>query len=191
MDKVSGEFVSEVLADLQGGRDQALAVVESARRETLEAVAKILQTGTKQAESLKRQIVGAAELEVRNTQLRAMEEAVNRAFGAAISRITKSSPARYEKSVVKLIKEGIDAIGPKAVVACSSEDRNVVASAVRKLNKGAVRLKVDAKSLDTIGGVVLAANSGSIRFDNTFEARLERMKPALRKDVAALLGGKH
>jgi len=40
-----------------------------------------------------------------------------------------------------------------------------------------------------MGGVVLTTSDGSIRFDNTFEARLERTKPTLRKDVAAILAG--
>jgi V/A-type H+-transporting ATPase subunit E len=187
LEKVSDEFESEVLADLQEGRGQALALVESARREALEAVTKILQTGTKQAESLKRQIVGAAELEVRNSQLKAMEDAVNEVFGMAVGSIPKTSPVRYEKSIIKLIKEGIDVIGPRASVTCSAGDRKVVASAVRKLSKGRVKLALDPKSLNAVRGVVLTTADGSIRFDNTFETRLERMKPVLRKEVAALL----
>lgn len=187
LEKVSDEFESEVLADLQEGRGQALALVESARREALEAVTKIFQTGTKQAESLKRQIVGAAELEVRNSQLEAMEDAVNEAFRTAVRSIPKTPPARYEKSIIKLIEEGVDAMGPKASVTCSANDRRIVASAVRKLNRGRVKLAVDPKDLSTVGGVVLTTADGSVRFDNTFEARLERMKPALRKEVAALL----
>jgi V/A-type H+-transporting ATPase subunit E len=187
LEKVSDEFESEVLADLQEGRGQALALVESARGETLEAVAKILQTGTKQAESLKKQIVGAAELEVRNHQLKAMEDAVNEVFGAAVRSIPKTSPARYEKSITRLIKEGIGVIGPRASVICSAGDRKAVASAVRRLSKGRVKLAMDPERLNAIGGVVLTTAEGSIRFDNTFETRLERMKPALRKEVAALL----
>jgi V/A-type H+-transporting ATPase subunit E len=185
--KVSDEFESEVLADLQEGRGQALALVESVRRDALEAIAKILQSGTKQSESLKRQVVGAAELEVRNAQLKVMEEAVNEVFGEAIHSIPKTSPARYEKSIIRLIKEGVDVIGPRASVTCSAGDRKAVASAVRRLSKGQVKLAMDPKSLNVIGGVVLTTTDGSIRFDNTFETRLERMKPVLRKEVAALL----
>ncbi len=190
LEKVSGEFEAEVLADLQDGRGQSLALVESSKKETLETVGKVLQTGVKQAESLKRQIVGAAELEVRNAQLKSMEESVNRAFAAAVGIISKAAPERYERSIVQLIREGIEVIGPKAVVYCRPEDRKVVGSAVRKFSKGPVKLSVGGEGLSTMGGVVLASGDGTVRFDNTFEARLERMRPALRKDVASLLGGK-
>jgi len=190
LEKVSNEFEGEVLADLQAGRGQALALIESAKRETVEAVAKILLTGTKQAESLKRQVIGAAELKVRNDQLEATEEAVNGALGDAVRSIRKVSRARYEKCIERLIKEGVDVIGPKATVSCNAKDRDAVVKAAGKLGKGRVELAVDPKALDAIGGVVLATEDGSVRFDNTFEARLERMKPTIRKEVAALFGRK-
>jgi len=188
LDKVSNEFEGEVLADLQAGRGQALALIEAAKREAEEAVAKILQSGTKQAESLKRQVVGAAELKVRNAQLEATEAAVNGAFGDAVRGIHKVPRARYEKCIARLIKEGIEVMGPEATVSCNSRDRDAVASAAHKLSKGPITLTLDPKDLETAGGVVLATSDGSVRFDNTFEARLERMKPALRKEVAALFG---
>lgn len=190
LEKVSAEFEGEVLADLQAGRGQAMALIESTKRETAGAVAKILQSGTKQAESLKRQMVGAAELKVRNAQLEAMEAAVNGAFSDAVRGIHKVPRARYEKCIARLVKEGIDVIGPKATISCNSRDRDAVASAAGKLSRGPVTLTMSSKDIETAGGVVLATGDGSVRFDNTFEARLERMRPALRKDVAALFGRK-
>ena len=88
-----------------------------------------------------------------------------------------------------LIREGLDVIGPRAVVHCSTKQRKAVSSVVRRLNKGSVRLTVDEKGIETIGGVTLTTSNGSVKFDNTFEARLERMRPTLRKDVAAILTG--
>jgi V/A-type H+-transporting ATPase subunit E len=190
LEKVSNEFEGEVLADLQEGRGQALAVVESAKRETAEAVAKTLQNAAKQAESLRRQVLGAAELKVRNEQLEATEEAVSGAMADAVRAIPKVPRARYEKCIERLIREGIDVIGPRATVSCNAKDREAVAKSAGKLSKGAVELQVDPKELDTIGGVVLTTGDGTVRFDNTFEARLERMKPAIRKEVAALFGRK-
>jgi V/A-type H+/Na+-transporting ATPase subunit E len=188
LEKVSGEFEAEVLADIQAGRAEALAKVEAVRKETAEAVAKILETGVKQAEAVKRQIIGAAELEARNTQLRSLERAVNGAFDSATEEISKSSGAQYERAIVRLIQEGLDIIGPKAKVQCPAKDRRVVTSAIKKLG-GKAKVSFDDKPIDSIGGVVLSTPDGSIRFDNTFEARLERMKPTLRKEVASLLTG--
>lgn len=188
LEKVSGEFEQEVLSDLEAGRAETMAKLESIRRETEEAVSKILETGMKQSESAKRQIVGAAELEARNIQLKALERAVNGAFEAAMKGISESKGASYEKAVARLIQEGLDVIGPRAKVHCSSKDRRAVASAVKKLSV-TEKVTLDDDSIDTIGGVVLTTFDGTVRFDNTFEARLERMRPILRKEVASVLTG--
>ncbi len=188
LEKVSGEFEAEVLADLEAGRAEALAKVESARKEAAEASAKILETGEKQAESVKRQIIGSAELEARNAQLRSLERAVNEAFELAAKQISEASSASYEKAIGGLIEEGLGVIGPRARVQCSSKDRKAVSSAIRRLGSSA-KVTLDDEPAETMGGVVLTTPDGTVRFDNTFEARLERMKPTLRKEVAAILTG--
>lgn len=186
LEKVSGEFESEVLADLESGRKEALARVDSVRKETAETVTKILETSVKQAESIRRQIIGAAELEARNAQLRTLEKAVNEAFELANKEISGSLGASHEKAIERLILEGLNIIGPKAKVRCAPKDKRAVTSAIRKLASKA-KVSFDDEPIETIGGVVLTTPDGSVRFDNTFEARLERMKPTLRKDVAAIL----
>lgn len=188
LEKVSDEFEAEVLADLEAGRTEALARIGSVRKETAEAVAKILESSLKQAEAVRRQIIGAAELQARNAQLRSLESAVNAAFDSATRSISRSSGAASEKAISRLIQEGLSIIGQKAKVQCASKDRAEVAAAIKKLGSK-TGVSLEEESIDTIGGVVLTTPDGSIRFDNTFEARLERMKPTLRKEAAAILTG--
>lgn len=189
LSKVASEFEAEVLQDLEEGREQAVGKVESAKKETAEAVAKILQTGAKQAESLKRQMIGSAELEVRNGQLRSVEKAVTDVFDSSMKKASSTSGSKYERALTGLMKEGIEVIGLKASVLCSSRDRKAATSVARKLSTGRVKLSVSDERIETSGGVILTSPDGTVRFDNTFEARLERMKPELRKEIAAILGG--
>ncbi len=186
--KVSGEFEAEVLAEIESGKRDDLAKIESARKETEGGVAKILETGAKQAESVKRQIIGAAELEARNAQLKALEAAVNDAFEQATKALGGSSGADFDRAVAGLIQEGLDVIGSRAKVQCASKDRRLVAGAIKRIGERA-KLTLDDEPIETIGGVVLSTPDGTVRFDNTFEARLERMRPTLRKEVAAVLTG--
>jgi V/A-type H+/Na+-transporting ATPase subunit E len=187
LEKVSAEFEAEVLADLQAGTDQAIQSVQTMRREAADEVAKALEAGERQADSVRRQIIGAAEIEVRNAQLRSLEVAVTEVFDSAVRKVSSLSGEAEEASLTTLLKEGMEAIGTKAVVHSSAKERKAVSAAVRKLNKGPVRLSVDEKGIETIGGVMLTTSDGSVKFDNTFEARLERMRPSLRKEVAAIL----
>ena len=187
LEKVSGEFETELLAELQEGRAEALSTVESSRREAKVAVAKILEATVKQGESLRRQIIGSAELEVRNAQLKTLEKAVVEIFDAAVRELGEGSGARYEASLTQLAKDGLDVIGPRARIYCRSSDRRAVSAVLRKLGGSQSKLILEEKSVDTVGGIVMTSMDGSVRFDNTFEARLERMRPTLRMEVSAIL----
>ncbi len=185
--KVASEFEGEVLMELQEGRAQSLALIETSRKGTAEAVAKILETSVRQAEALEKQVVGSAELEARNSQLRAMDEAVTDVFSSAAAQVSKMSGPRYESSLKQLVEEGIQVIGTQATVSCNARDGKLVSAVIRDIIGEHAKLTVDDHRIETIGGVVLTTPDKSIRFDNTFEARLERMRPLLRKDVAGLL----
>lgn len=187
LEKVSGEFEAEVLASLEDGRKETLARIESVRKDATESVTKMLESSLKQAESVKRQIVGTAELEARNALLKSLEKAVNEAFDRATKGIAASGGEDYERALVRLIQEGLDVIGSNATVRCASKDRKTVASAIKRLSKAKVTM--DDEPVETIGGVIMSTPDGSVRFDNTLEARLDRMRPTLRKEVAALLTG--
>lgn len=187
LQNVASEFEGEVLTELQEGREQSLALIQASKKETAEAVSKVLETGRKQAEALKRQTIGAAELEARNSQLRVLEEAVEEVFSAAVSQIPKLEQKRYESALMGLLQEAVDVIGSNAVVSCNPRDSRLIFSTGK--GKAGVKLASGDPKLGTIGGVVLATPDGSVRFDNTFEARLERLRPMLRKEVASLLGG--
>ena len=188
LQKVAGEFEKEVVADIEAGRKETLDRIEASRKETAEAVAKILETGVKQAESARRQIIGAAELEVRNAQLRSLEKAVNEAFEAAMREASEVEGMTHEKALARLIQEGLDVIGPRARVQFAAKDKKTAAGAVKRLDARA-KVTVEDEPTEALGGVVLTTPDGSIRFDNTFEARLERMRADLRKEVAAVLTG--
>lgn len=187
LEKVSGEFEAEVLADLERDRKETLARVESVRKEATESVAKMIEASQKQAESVKRQIVGTAELGARNALLMSLEKAVNEAFDRATGKISSSRGAEYEGALERLIQEGLDVIGTHATVRCAPQDKKAVASIVKKLSRA--KVTVDDEPVVTIGGVVMTTPDGSVRFDNTLEARLDRMRPTLRKEVAAVLTG--
>ncbi|BBI99450.1 hypothetical protein FGKAn22_11430 [Ferrigenium kumadai] len=49
------------------------------------------------------------------------------------------------------------------------------------------RLTLSPETLDSIGGVLVASADGNIRFDNTFEGRMERLDETLRGAIAERL----
>ncbi len=189
LDKVTSEVLNEVSAELESGRAAALEEVQAMLKETKGEVAKVVEGSERQAESLKRQIIGSAELEARNKLLRTVEEATIQVFQVALAKISERSSSQHEKALEGLIADGLGVIGKGATVTCNVKDRKAVSSIISELNRREhAELKLDEKSIETAGGVILSSKDGTIRLVNTFEARLERLKPQLRREVARVLG---
>ena len=188
--KVSDEFLAEVLAQLTDGRNQSADLLEAARKETEETVSRILETGKKQAVSAKRQLIDSAELETRNLHLKELEVAVNEVFSEGVRRLPGLSAEERERALNRLVREGVQVIGQKATVSCNAADKKILSSIIRTLNKEGVKLTLGQESIQSIGGVVLSSPDGSVRFDNTYESRLERMRQILRKEIANTLDGR-
>jgi V/A-type H+-transporting ATPase subunit E len=191
LDKVASEALTEILAEIEAGKSEALEQFRSMNRSTKAEVAKILEGSEREAESIRRQILGSAELEARNSILRSLEEASNRIVQDSLSAVTVKKPDDYERALAKLISEAALVIGKDAIVNCNTKDKKVVGSIVKELNaKNGMRLTVSNNSVGSMGGVVLESKDGTIRYDNTLEARLERIRPQLRREIVNILSGK-
>lgn len=190
LDKVASEALAELVAEIDSGKKDAQERLAAMTRGTKAEVAKILDGGEREAESIRRQILGSAELEARNSTLRALEEASNRVIQESLSAVTEKRPEAYQKALARLISEGALVIGKDASVLCNAKDRKLVGSVVKELNnQNGMELTVSEDGIEAIGGVVLRSSDGTIRYDNTLEARLERIKPELRREIVNALSG--
>ena len=147
---------------------------------------KILAEGKKESEKLEKQIVGNADLESRNKQLLLVEESIEHVFQKAIKKIQDADRNNdYSKLISTLLQESIDAIGTSdIVIQTNSKDKSVVESLLSKF-KGAT---LSSDLIDCLGGVKVKSKDGTMTFDNTIDARLDRLKPLIRKDIASKFG---
>jgi V/A-type H+-transporting ATPase subunit E len=188
LSKVSEEFLSEVYSDIKNASQELLEITEKEMRDVKESFTKIIESAQKQAESLKRQIIGSAEIEARNYQLRVLEDAVVAVINSALERLQKIEQERYEEALSKMLHEAYETIGKECIVYCNKKDRSLVSSLVKKLKLG--KISVSPEHIDTAGGIVVESKDRTIRFDNTVEARIERMKQELRKEISSILSSK-
>ncbi|MBM3897711.1 MAG: hypothetical protein FJ358_04210 [Thaumarchaeota archaeon] len=182
--KVVEEAKQEILKVLESAKMEAEQVLHQAQREAEVEAGKILSSKDRQVESLSRRIVGSAELEARNKSLRLVEESINKVFENALAKLVKSKPKEYKEAMRKMIAEAVESVGSKKVIlSCNHEDKSLVQGIAKQVSKS-VEVSVAEKAINCVGGVKAATPDGSIRFDNTLEARLERMKSTLRRAIA-------
>ncbi len=147
---------------------------------------KILAEGKKEAEKLEKQIIGNADLDSRNKQLLLVEESIEKVFEKAIAKLQSADRGSdYSKLISSLLQESIDTIGTsEIIVQTSSKDKSVVQSLLSKF-PGAT---LSSDAIECLGGIRVQSKDGTMKFDNTIDARLDRLKPLIRKDIASKFG---
>jgi V/A-type H+/Na+-transporting ATPase subunit E len=189
--KVADEALEEMKKDLETGTGSASEVIARRMNESMSEVQRIAEQEERQADALRRQIIGAAEMSARNKSLEIVEENMNEAFSQSMTSLrAATSGADYQRVLKGMVGEAIDQIGGDSFsVQCTPKDRDAVNRVIQQLSSEKnVNLNIDSDAplSDSIGGVVVKSSDGFVTFDNTFEARIERLKPALRKQIAQL-----
>ncbi len=186
VDKILGQTESEILSSLRDSLSDAKKTLENSRPKLEQEFDKIITEGKKEAEKLQKQIIGSSDLEARNKQLLLVQESVEKVFNKAIDQIKNvNRDANYSKLISKLLEDSTKILGTtKVTVFTNSKDKEIVKSELAKFS-GA---ELSNETIDCLGGVQVKSKDGSMTFDNTIDARIERMKPLIRKEVATKFG---
>jgi V/A-type H+-transporting ATPase subunit E len=186
IDKILSQSQTELLSNLQESRDEALGTLSKSQSSLEQEYDKIIDEGKKEAEKIEKQIIGSSDLESRNKQLTLVQEHIEKAFESATKKIESTDRNDdYSKLITTLIEESIQALGISDVVIHSnSKDKEITQSVLSKFS-GA---ELSSETIDCLGGVEVKSKDGTMTFDNTIDARIERMKPLIRKEIASSFG---
>jgi len=186
VEKILQNTEQQILTSLQEAFKSSESTLSSSHTSLEQEYDKIISEGKKEAEKLEKQIVGNADLESRNKQLHLVEESIEKVLAKAIKQIKDADRSKdYSKLISSMLQESIDAMGtPDIIVQTSSKDKAVVESLLSKF-KGA---SLSSELIDCLGGIRVQSKDGTMKFDNTIDARLERLKPLIRKDIASKFG---
>ena len=179
LDRNSAEFAQSLknsLTDAQKTLSESLPMLE-------EEYEKIISDGKKEADKIEKQIVGSADLEARNKALLVVQESAEKVLEKAKEKIANMERnSEYSSLITKLLTEAKSALNTSEVIVyTNSKDKDVVQSAVSSIS-GAEH---SSDQIDCMGGVKVTSKDGSMSFDNTIDARIELLKPLIRKDIAA------
>jgi len=102
----------DLLASLESSHREAQESLEASRPALEAEYDRIVSGASKEADKVKRQLTGGADLEARNAQLRLVEGAIERVFEEASSRI-RAAPRdeAYSRLVAALLREATEALG--------------------------------------------------------------------------------
>ena len=183
VDQVLEKNRSQILESLKSSFSESQEKVSESLSELEKEYDKIISEGHKEAEKIEKQIVGSSDLEVRNKALLLVEEHTSKVFEKAKDEIQNTKrDSNYSNLISSLITEATEALGTSEItVYTNSKDKEIVQSAISKIS-GA---ELSSEEIDCMGGIKITSKDGSMAFDNTIDARFERLKPLIRKNIAA------
>jgi len=186
IDKIVEKTEKEILLDLKNSVSDSKQTLDDSLSKLEREYDKIISDGKKEADKVEKQIVGSSELDVRNKQLLLLEEGVTKVFSKALDQIANTERSGDYSNLIKtLLDEATKILGTtEVIVFTNTKDKDVVQSALSKFS-GA---ELSSDTIDCIGGIIIKSKNGTMTFDNTIDARIERLKPLIRKEIASTFG---
>jgi V/A-type H+-transporting ATPase subunit E len=192
VNKVLSQKESDLVTQIDSAYHESMNNLESSRTLIESEYEKIIDAAKKQADNLKRQIVGSTRLNARNKQLLMVEAAVNEVFEKAkLALHSVGRDENYKQLMNKLLEDGLSAIGKDGmIVECNKNDTELVKKLMTSSNKQKrINLVLSEKPIDAIGGVRVRSADLSLTYDGTLDSRIERLKPLIRKSIVQMLRG--
>lgn len=192
IDKVLTQKESELISKIDTAYQESLRNLDSSKSNLNSEYMAILENAKKQAENLKRQIIGSSKLSARNNQLILVEDSVKTVFEMARKRLLSiHTEPDYERLIKHALLNSLDEIGKNDLsIECNKADSNMIRKVVKDINeeKGTKMVVVD-KNIDILGGIRATSSDGTLTFDDSIDSRIERLKPLIRKNIVQILRG--
>ena len=186
IDKILNKNEKDVLSNIQLALSESQKTIDNAMPKLEQEYDKIISDGKKEADKIEKQIIGSSDLEVRNKQLIALEMAIDKVFTKALDQIANADRnADYSNLIKTLLDESTKILGTtKVIVSTNSKDKDLVQSLLSKYTDA----ELSSQTINCLGGVTVKSKDGAMKFDNTIDARFQRLKPLLRKQISSKFG---
>ncbi|MCZ2845699.1 MAG: V-type ATP synthase subunit E family protein [Candidatus Bathyarchaeota archaeon] len=189
-DEESKKIISNADGEAQKVLHAAKEKAERIRTETVKT----------EVTTMRKKIIGSAQLDGRKTIINAKEEALSKTFDKVNEKLIdianrKDRKFKYEEILFKLIKEAVLKIDEKKIlVAANKKDLSYISSNLssikRKLEKELgykLELTIMKEPRYIIGGIIVYNVDKTKIFNNTLDGRLMGLKDSMRGDISKVL----
>ena len=191
IDKVLSQKESALITEIDSALKHSLKNLESSKSNLQAEYDNIIEASNKQAENLKRQIIGSSTLSARNKELVIIESAIDEIFNKAREKLAKSNNEKnYEKLLNNLIADSAGKLGSEIIIQCNKTDLKLVKKIASDISTDKkMKITVSDEVLDIIGGIKATSLDRTMTLDNTLDSSIESLKPLIRKEIVQLLRG--
>jgi len=171
---------------------EAAEIREKAKREADAIRAEMSQGAQKKAEAEKNVILATIAVDAKRIEMDVKELPVSQAFDAAGEKLERRE-FDYPESAARLIAAAARELGDEElrVALCEKDfetlDQAALAEGVTQLLEKPVQLQFEHDASISSGGVVVKSEDGRRICDNTYTARMRRLRDDIRRDAAKII----
>ncbi len=205
MEEELKKITSKILADAKAkgdeiiaqGEEEAGGIEEEVRGRAKATEGRILREAERKGEQERKRLIASSIIKTRRGKLDAREGMINEVFRraeAALEGMVKS-PGYGDILEGLVIEACMEIVRGDMEILVRAEDEDMVRKRLGKISKaikeGAgvnAKLSISPERIREPGAVVRSVD-GTVEVSNTLAARLERMRPSLRLEVAKILFG--
>ncbi len=186
INKILSQTESSILSSLSSALKESQPKLDDSVDTLEQEHDQIISNGRKEADKIEKQIIGSSDLEVRNKQLTSVEESIDKVFTKALEEIANTDRSGdYSILIKSLLDESTKNLGTtEIIVYTNSKDKDIVQSALSQY----FGAELSPETIDCLGGVKVKSKDGAMTFDNTLDAKIQRLKPLIRKDITTQFG---
>jgi len=159
------------------GDAKASEIINEAKEVQKKTLGDSLAKAEEDLRNLHQQVISSANLEVKRITLNKRKDLLDRVYVQTVEKI-KSMPASKKEELLKDIINKYEASGARVYSSKDSED------IVKKLTSLSY-----AGNIDSIGGIVLENEDGTVRLDFTYDSILKNVYERSLKQISDILYG--
>lgn len=183
---------------LKEAKEKADEKKNEGKKKAEEEKKRIIEKGKEEADRIRRRTLASARRKGRQEKLEAREKVIQEVLEDVEKELSnlRKNDERYENILKNLIEAGGVAVGGGNLeVLLSERDEDVLSNGIKselsekvsERTENETSLEIIPNLQNTKGGTIVQRKDGSISCNNTFEARLERLKRSLRPKIAEIL----
>lgn len=191
-DEVLADIQKDVETQMAKSKEEAKKILKTAREESDKNYQSIINQAKMNAEAEKRRIISLTEVETRSQLLETKQLLVNQAFDEALNKLNEFVKTDdYHQYLFDLIEKATKRIrSKKLIIHVNANDKSWLTQNLDALcRRLRLELQLSNQIENCIGGCKIETIDGRVIYDETFDNRLEELKPELRVEVAKILFG--
>jgi V/A-type H+-transporting ATPase subunit E len=165
------EQYTKIIADAKTEADR---IVSSAMERSESIISKSKVQAEKEVQEERLRSIASARLEAKRQLLQARDKVIRDYEAQSLGYVDEFVKSKdYKDFLLRVIEDGMNKIGDKAIVQLNSKDKNLIPTSKSGFN-------ISEKTLESRGGALISSSDGKQRVDNTIESILSERSEELR-----------